>query len=829
MELKKKEKRIGDSIYFAFLGATIFRHFLETTVIDYAWISNIVLAITFVLGICVVIKILTEWKKDWTSVDIIVAVVTVGFLACSNFYIHHDYIWEYLLLILGARNINAKKIIKIYLLVTVPLFLLTVIASLLGFIDNLMFYRNDISDPVRYAMGFMYVTNFCAHLFFFCAAYAYLRGKAIKYIEIAGIAGIGVVCYFLSRGRNSTICIALLVVVLLVNKVLERKKTKTNNQILEMLLPLFMPVLAILSIILALIYSPNSSIMVFLNNCLGHRLSMDQEAFQRFNVTWLGQNFNQRIFGGESSVGFPDNYFFIDCSYVSVLLSMGILALVAIIVIWYLITLRECKNKSYVTAIIMCVVAIHCFIEQNMLNISYNPFFILVFAGDAMKFLLEERTDSVNKIKINDKVLKNCLSLIIFSLVVEILAFNMQSLTSAFRSYISQNDYTSVVGAGGISEDGLYLTNDSTYIRLENVTDEVDSLYLTLNLYEKDTTVLKERANYTYVVYGYNSDTQEYETIESVSVQVNNPASGYVKFAQKLNYEKYLIGFSFDEEYQFEIKKLEINGSKPFHVSYLRLVIIYALLVLVYYYGIEKRNAEVKPETIEVAKASNQFESTGALRTEAHKNMKAVYDAKNPFYIFLKRAFDIVMSGIAIIALSPIFLATAIAIKIEDNGPVFFVQNRAGKDMKPFKMWKFRSMYVNADEKLKEMMKGNEQTGHAFKIKNDPRITKVGKFIRKFSIDELPQLFNIFLGDMSIVGPRPILCFQMEECDDYDKQRLIVQPGLTCIWQVSGRANIKWDQWIEMDLDYIDKMSPWMDIKLICLTIPCVLSGDGAY
>lgn len=226
---------------------------------------------------------------------------------------------------------------------------------------------------------------------------------------------------------------------------------------------------------------------------------------------------------------------------------------------------------------------------------------------------------------------------------------------------------------------------------------------------------------------------------------------------------------------------------------------------------------------------SEDFKSTGIMRSSERYHMQTVYDKKSTVYKGIKRFLDIVLSGIALIALSPVFLITAIGIKIEDNGPVFFVQNRAGKNMKTFRMWKFRSMYVNADEKLKEMLKDNEQTGHAFKIKNDPRITKVGKIIRRLSIDELPQLINILNGSMSIVGPRPILPFQMEECDEYDRQRLVAQPGLTCYWQISGRANIKWDQWVEMDLDYIENMSIWTDFIMILKTIPAVFKGEGAY
>lgn len=210
-------------------------------------------------------------------------------------------------------------------------------------------------------------------------------------------------------------------------------------------------------------------------------------------------------------------------------------------------------------------------------------------------------------------------------------------------------------------------------------------------------------------------------------------------------------------------------------------------------------------------------------------NMREIYREKSTVYKLIKRLMDVLLSAAALLVLSPVFLITAVVIKCEDRGPVFFVQQRAGKDMKPFSIYKFRSMYVNADEKMAEMMKHNEQTGHAFKIKDDPRITRTGKVIRRFSIDELPQLINIIKGDMSIVGPRPILTFQMEECSPYERQRLVVRPGLTCYWQIGGRADVTWEEWVELDLDYIEDMGLWTDLKMILRTVPVVFSGDGAY
>ena len=218
-----------------------------------------------------------------------------------------------------------------------------------------------------------------------------------------------------------------------------------------------------------------------------------------------------------------------------------------------------------------------------------------------------------------------------------------------------------------------------------------------------------------------------------------------------------------------------------------------------------------------------------SLRKDYRHNMKAVLAKKSRVYLFLKRTFDILSSGIALVILSPLLLVTAIAIKLEDGGPVIYAADRWGKDLKTFRMYKFRSMIPNAESKINELLKDSEMTGHAFKIKDDPRITRVGRFIRKYSIDELPQLWNILKGDMSVVGPRAIMTVGTDSIDDYDKQRWLVRPGLTCYWQVSGRADIKWEQWVEMDLDYIENMSVWEDFKLIVKTIPVVFKADGAY
>lgn len=201
------------------------------------------------------------------------------------------------------------------------------------------------------------------------------------------------------------------------------------------------------------------------------------------------------------------------------------------------------------------------------------------------------------------------------------------------------------------------------------------------------------------------------------------------------------------------------------------------------------------------------------------------YNNESIFYIFLKRLIDLFGSVIGLIVLSPIIFIVSLLIKLESKGPVIFSQDRIGKDGKVFKMYKFRSMVVNAEELKEKLKEQNEMSGPMFKMKEDPRVTKIGKFIRKTSIDELPQLINVLKGDMSLVGPRPSLPKEVEQFEDWMMERLEVKPGLTCYWQVSGRNNIDFEDWMKLDIKYVRERNTLIDIKLIFKTVS-VLFGD---
>lgn len=196
----------------------------------------------------------------------------------------------------------------------------------------------------------------------------------------------------------------------------------------------------------------------------------------------------------------------------------------------------------------------------------------------------------------------------------------------------------------------------------------------------------------------------------------------------------------------------------------------------------------------------------------------------------IKRCLDLVGSLAALILLSPLFAAIALLIKLEDRGPVFFGQTRVGRFGKTFKMYKFRSMCVDAEEKMKELLAKNQhKEGITFKIKEDPRVTKVGKWLRRLSLDELPQFYNVLIGDMSLVGPRPPVPREVAMYSLSDRRRLAVMPGITCFWQIGGRSEIDFSGQVELDVRYIENQNLWIDLKILFKTVPAVLSSKGAY
>ena len=236
----------------------------------------------------------------------------------------------------------------------------------------------------------------------------------------------------------------------------------------------------------------------------------------------------------------------------------------------------------------------------------------------------------------------------------------------------------------------------------------------------------------------------------------------------------------------------------------------------------------------------NQLEEIKALRQELkrpsifrHHNIQlrmVLWHLTIRGSAFFKRLMDIILSIFAIAVGSPVFLITALLVKVTSPGPIIFSQVRVGKHGRHFKFYKFRSMYIDAEARKAELLKLNESgDGVIFKMKRDPRITPIGRFIRKFSIDELPQLFNVLLGDMSLVGPRPPLPSEVRTYSLEERKRLNITPGITCLWQVSGRSELPFSKQIALDKEYIASRSAWKDFLILLKTVPAILTGRGAW
>ena len=195
----------------------------------------------------------------------------------------------------------------------------------------------------------------------------------------------------------------------------------------------------------------------------------------------------------------------------------------------------------------------------------------------------------------------------------------------------------------------------------------------------------------------------------------------------------------------------------------------------------------------------------------------------------LKRLLDLLLAGLGLIAIFPVWLAIVIGVRLDSPGPAIFVQERVGQHGRPFRFYKFRSMYVDAEQRLADVLAHNEIDGPVFKIRNDPRVTRIGAVLRRTSLDELPQLINVLKGEMSLVGPRPPLSREVAQYRPADLARLQVRPGLTCLWQISGRSNVAFDQWMELDRQYVRNISFGLDLRILIRTVAAVLTMRGAY
>ncbi len=317
-----------------------------------------------------------------------------------------------------------------------------------------------------------------------------------------------------------------------------------------------------------------------------------------------------------------------------------------------------------------------------------------------------------------------------------------------------------------------------------------------------------------------------------------------VAFARKIESEPdlgYVVSGFVDEEWKglggFKKKGYSLISDFDGFIEYIRNNVVdevfIALPVKSYYQEIVRIITVCENQGILVKHLSNVYDTKQSkfkLEYLEDEPFVARYTGSiNGWQVSIKRVLDISLSSILLVLFSPLFLIIAVAIKMTSSGPAFFIQERVGINKRRFRLYKFRTMVEDAEQKQAELEDLNEVMGAAFKIKNDPRITAVGKFLRKTSIDEVPQLINVLKGDMSLVGPRPLPVRDYNGfSEDWHRRRFSVRPGITCLWQINGRSTVAFEHWMKLDMKYIDQWSLWLDIKILAQTVPAVLRGSGA-
>lgn len=310
---------------------------------------------------------------------------------------------------------------------------------------------------------------------------------------------------------------------------------------------------------------------------------------------------------------------------------------------------------------------------------------------------------------------------------------------------------------------------------------------------------------------------------------VSNPETGYR-----------LLGFVDDDWHQmaeFKRSGFELVCDYGNLADFLRRNVVDEAVIYLPYASFHRHWAEVASlcsdhgTTLRVNTDTFGFNTTRWLASESDGllSISTKTSAADHYALMIKRALDIAVSGTLLLLTAPLLGVVALAIKMTSPGPVFFLQERIGMNKRRFKIWKFRTMVTNAEQLMASLEKMNEVSGPVFKMKNDPRITRIGKFLRKSSIDELPQLLNVLKGDMSLVGPRPLPVRDYDGFnEDWQRRRFSAKPGITCLWQVNGRSGISFDQWMRLDLQYMDEWSLWLDLKILARTVPAVVRGSGA-
>lgn len=578
---------IYNIVYFVFFACCFVSMFLNTTTIDYSMIAPLLKWTKIILVFGILFKIYRDIRRaeyDYAYVICFICCIAVCIAAIRS---GNVFFAEYCLLIVGAKNVEFKKLLKWYIILSASLIIFTVLFSLIGGCENYVYHRESLADSARYAMGFIYVTDFGAHVFFTCLAYLYYKNSSIRLLELFFVLLIGIVLYIVGNTRNSSICIALTILIIISYRAFKRNnllKERFSFSKTKKILFLSAPCIAILMIVFGYIDGINineNPLLHLFDKLSAGRIGTIAEAFKIYPISVWGTQLTEVGLGGHSAIGWPANYFFIDDSYASIFFKYGLIGFAAILVLWMLVLHNVKKSENTLSMALLLTVIIHCVVEHHFFDLTYNPFFILAISSAI-------RNSEKNRLCIN--VLKRQIACLGIAFIIEIVVLNYGALSTFYCESDSITNYECSMEYVNMADDLKYQPIDKrVVIYVDEISGKKESVTLNLNIFDpitgKKITNCEEKVSILAcnIVNNYKGEQEktDYYLLKE-AVLDNNLSDNYVTFDCPDDIYGIALIVEFDQDIAFAINDISFNGRIPFNVLPVRMIIIWLILNLIY-------------------------------------------------------------------------------------------------------------------------------------------------------------------------------------------------------------------------------------------------------
>jgi len=588
--MSDKQKKIFEYMYFALLIITTINLFLLTTTFQYEGYLFLLRTIQLILQFTVVVKVALEWKIRWSNKDILIGVLTAGILLAGACKFSNEDAFAYAFLIMGAKGIDKKKILKVFFIVNMILYVVTIGSCLIGILPNTTTYRSIDSTHARMALGFIYTTSLSAHFLTMIVCYVMIREKKISIIEIILIGISSGVIYYLTEARIASFAIALIFCGLVVAKICYVKNIEFKLIRIPMIkcsLILSSAILMVISILAGVFYDFDSEAWSKINDILSQRPIANAITFNRYPLSLLGEHVRPHCDVYDEMDQLPVYYYIINCSYINVLFTIGILGACAVLFIWIYNSYREAKSDNYMNLFIMAVLALFFFFEQRMFDFVYNPLLVFLFVDFDTDYFNEKKDIGLlDKNKDGNSFFRSILTGLVIAFAFEGVVFNYKSVST----YLYEG---TTIDSAEVYNEGFYENSNNDmyeYSTLEPMMiltglttyDDLESIFVDMGFRTKeDNYYYRQIENVQYSVdYYYSYDNSgTYDYLGTVEIDSSKRISGFIETpVVKGPTYNLLMQFHFPADYYIDIFSWEFNGPKPFDINYFRIIIMWPII-----------------------------------------------------------------------------------------------------------------------------------------------------------------------------------------------------------------------------------------------------------